>query len=231
MTCLSGTGDGPVLVVAAHADDEVLGCGGTMARLARSGREVHVMFMTDGVSARAGGDAAARQEAAREAASVLGASEPVFASFPDNAMDTAPLLDVARAIEARVADIRPSCVLTHHHGDLNVDHQVSHRAVLTACRPQPGHPVKAILTFSVRSSTEWGIHGSGHDFQPVLHVDISGTLPLKLQALQAYDMEMRAFPHSRSLQAVEAEAKVLGASVGLKAVESFAVIRLLCPDA
>ena len=147
--------DGSVLVVAAHADDEVLGCGGTIARLTAIGRRVHIMFMTDGISARQEGDSEARMQAAKEAAATLGAESPRFGEFPDNAMDSIPLLGVARAVESVVSEIKPSLVLTHHHGDLNVDHEIVNRAVMTACRPQPGFCVESVLAFSIRSSTEW----------------------------------------------------------------------------
>ena len=141
--------DGPVLVVAAHPDDEILGCGGTMARLSEAGVELHTLLMTDGVSARLDAiDADERRQAACAAARIVGSHEPVFHNFPDNAMDTVPLIDVARLVEGAIDRVVPKTVLTHHHGDLNVDHQVVHRAVITACRPQPGHVVKSILSFS-----------------------------------------------------------------------------------
>ena len=217
---------GPVLVIAAHADDEVLGCGGTMARLAGAGCEVHTVFMTDGVSARGSADGGeARRQAAGFAANKLGSQQPTFHDFPDNAMDSVPLLEVTRVVESTISRISPQIVLTHHHGDLNVDHQVVHRAVVTACRPQPGHSVKTILSFSVRSSSEWCVSNRGNYFQPNLFVDIESTLSKKIKALEAYAMEMRESPHTRSLEAVEAEAILLGSSVGIHAAEGFEMVR------
>ncbi|MCH2138467.1 MAG: PIG-L family deacetylase [Phycisphaerales bacterium] len=220
--------NGPVLVVAAHADDEALGCGGLMAKLAAAGRSVHVVFMTDGVSARGEGDADGRQSAASQAAAVLGAHEPVGFDFPDNAMDSVPLIEIVKAIESEVARVQPTTVLTHHHGDLNVDHQVVHRAVLTACRPQPGCSVRELLSFSVRSSTEWGVADPVQQYAPTVFVDISEALATKMKALQCYTEEMRAAPHSRSLEAVEAEAIATGAQVGVAAAEAFGLIRCVC---
>ena len=175
--------DGAVLVVAAHADDEVLGCGGTIARLTAIGRRVHIMFMTDGISARQEGDSEARMQAAKEAAATLGAESPRFGDFPDNAMDSIPLLDVARAVETVVSEIKPSLVLTHHHGDLNVDHEIVNRAVLTACRPQPDFCVRTLLAFSVRSSTEWGVPKQGNRFTPNVFIDIEHQIEAKAKAL------------------------------------------------
>ncbi len=223
---------GAVLVVAAHPDDEVLGCGGTMATHALAGRPVHVLLMTDGVGARgdtpsAGDDASGRAEAARKAAGILGAHEPRMHSFPDNAMDTIALLDVVRVVEACVDELRPATVYTHHRGDLNIDHEIVHRAVLAACRPQPGHPVREIYSFPVRSSTEWAGPSRAGVFAPSLFVDISRTLEQKMKALAAYDAEMRASPHSRSLAAVEAEARVAGATIGVAAAEAFEVVRII----
>jgi len=227
-----GAASGPVLVVAAHPDDEVLGCGGTMAAHALAGRSVHVLLMTDGVGARTEGGSSAndvtnRAEVARRAAAILGVHEPRMQTYRDNAMDTYPLLDVIRVVEASVNELRPTTVYTHHRGDLNIDHEIVHRAVLAACRPQPGHPVREIYSFPVRSSTEWAGPSSATVFAPSLYVDISRTLEKKLKALAAYDVEMREPPHSRSLQAVEAQARVDGATVGLEAAEPFEVIRIV----
>ena len=215
-----------VLVIAAHPDDEALGCGGTMARHARQGEDVHVLFLAEGVTSREGAgevESEARADAARDAAKALGAKPPRFASMPDNKLDTVPLLDVIKAVEAALADIAPDVVYTHHGGDLNVDHGIVHRAVLTACRPLPGCPVRAIYAFEVPSSTEW--NDSAEVFIPNRFVDISATIDAKMTALECYSGEMRPFPHPRSVQAIEALARWRGAAAGLEAAEAFHVIR------
>ena len=203
-----------------------------MAAHVLAGRSVHVLIMTDGVGARAqdgssAKDATNRVEAAQRAAAILGVHEPRMKSFPDNAMDTCPLLDVIRVVEASVNDLQPTTVYTHRSGDLNIDHEIVHRAVLAACRPQPGHPVREIYSFPVRSSTEWAGPSPGAIFAPSMFVDISHTLEEKMKALAAYGVEMREPPHSRSLEAVEAQARVDGATVGLAAAEPFEVIRIV----
>ena len=198
-----------------------------MARCASEGMDVRVIFMTDGVSARDDGNAEERREAARRSCAILGTREPLFNQFPDNAMDTVPLIEVAKVVEAAVSEIRPTTIFTHHHGDLNVDHEVVHRAVMTACRPQPGHGVRSLLTFPVRSSTEWAIASPDRAFRPSLFVDITSTLSAKIDALQAYSMELRPSPHSRSVEAVEAEAHLVGAGCGRHAAEAFMVSRCI----
>lgn len=217
-----------VLVIAAHADDEALGCGGTMARYASAGDEVHVVFLTDGVGAR--GDrqdraVEARRAAANEAARILGARAPIFLDFPDNQLDTVSLLEVTRSIETIADTLRPEIVYTHHAGDLNVDHRICHQAVLTAFRAFPGQSVRAIHGFEVCSSTEWAFASAGPAFIPTRYVDISAFLETKLAALNAYAMEMRDFPHIRSAKAVGALAVWRGACVGCDASEAFTTIR------
>jgi LmbE family N-acetylglucosaminyl deacetylase len=216
----------PILAAVAHPDDEVLGAGGTLARHARDGEDVHVLFLTDGVGARGSDRPAAdrRAAAARNACAILGAQPPRFLGFADNRLDEAPLLDVTQAIEAVIAELRPHTVYTHHSGDLNIDHVVCQRAVLTACRPMPGTTVRRIFSFEVPSSTEWNAPG-GATFVPRRFVDISGSLATKRRALEAYAEEMRPFPHARSYEAVEALARWRGAAAGLEAAEGFDVIR------
>lgn len=220
-----------VLVIAAHPDDEALGCGGTMARLVAEGKSVQVAFLADGVTARPQPDhtdeLAERRDMARKACQVMGCDEPVFFDYPDNRLDTVALLDLAQSVESLIARFNPQTVITHHHGDLNVDHQRVHQAVMTACRPLPEASVRRIWCFEAQSSTEWQTPVSAHGFLPSLFVDISETLETKMKALQAYDGEMRPWPHSRAMEAVEFLARWRGASVGVDAAEAFMVAREL----
>jgi LmbE family N-acetylglucosaminyl deacetylase len=213
-----------VLVVAAHPDDEVLGCGGTIARLAGEGRAVHVLLLADGETSRdtvAAPALVGRNAAADEAARILGCASVESLQLPDNRLDGEVLLDVVKKVEAAVARHSPGTVFTHHSGDVNIDHRVAHDAVLAACRPQPGHSVRELLFFEVPSSTEWRPPASAPPFAPDWFVDISATLGAKLGALDAYRAEMREFPHPRSRAGVEALARWRGASVGVSAAEAF----------
>jgi LmbE family N-acetylglucosaminyl deacetylase len=222
-----------VLVVAAHPDDEALGCAGTMARLAKSGMPVHVAFLADGVGSRgteevladAASGLAPRRAAAERACRLLGAGVVHFGDFADNQLDAVPLLDIIQVIEALIARLQPGIVFTHHAGDLNIDHRRVHDAVLAACRPQAAHPVTTILAFEVPSSTEWQGAGSAPAFIPNYFVDISAETSVKQAALEAYAVEMRPWPHPRSYQAVAHLAGWRGATAGVEAAEAFIMVR------
>jgi LmbE family N-acetylglucosaminyl deacetylase len=222
-----------ILILGAHPDDEVLGCGGTIAKLADDGAAIHVAFLADGVFSRAGDQGSrqaelnARQAAARKACAILGVKTVFFGEFPDNRMDSVALLDIVKPIEELIAKYQPSTVFTHHAGDVNIDHQRVHNAVVTACRPQQGHPVETLLCFEVPSSTEWQLPGSAPVFAPNWFVDISDTLDRKLAALDSYAVELRAWPHPRSRQGVEHLARWRGATVGVDAAEAFVLGRQL----
>lgn len=222
-----------VLVVAAHPDDEAIGCGGTIARWVKEDVSVMVSFIADGVGSRNDGGSpdenalASRRRAAEQAIKALGVSrKPRFGDLPDNQLDTIPLLTIVRQIEMLIDQYQPDTVITHHSGDLNVDHQRVHQAVVTACRPQPGHCVRRLLFFEIASSTEWQTPGSSAAaFLPNVFINISNTLDQKVAALQAYHEEMRTWPHARSVEAVVHYARWHGASVGVPAAEVFVLGR------
>jgi LmbE family N-acetylglucosaminyl deacetylase len=224
---------GAVLVVAAHPDDEVLGCGGTLARLADDGHAVHVLLLADGESARLSDHPlpekanrlSVRNDAARNAGKILRCASVEVLSLPDNRLDGVELLDIVKPIESAIRRHAPTTVLTHHGGDVNVDHRVAHEAVLAACRPQPGNPVRLLLFFEVPSSTEWRTPGTSQSFAPNWFVNVGATLDRKLAALKAYRSELRSFPHPRSIKGVEALARWRGVSVGVDAAEAFIVGR------
>ncbi len=217
-----------LLVVAAHPDDEALGCGGTMARMASEGANVHVLFLSEGVTARpdaAGAELNDRRRMGERAAEILGAAAPVYLDFPDNRLDSVDLLDVVQAVEEKAARLSPDAVLTHFPGDLNVDHRRCAQAVMTAFRPFPGQTVRTIFGFETPSSTEWAFGIAGMEFVPQLFVNISDHWPAKRAALDAYAHEMRPFPHARSIEGVEALARWRGASAGVSAAEAFCLMR------
>ena len=177
-----------VLVVSAHPDDEVLGCGGTIARHADCGDDVHVLIVAEGSTSRlkernrtqSQHELSALAKAAQMASSILGASDLELLNLPDNRLDSMDRLDLIKCIEESVDKYLPECVYVHHAGDVNVDHRRLHEAVVTACRPTPGHVVKRLLAFEVASSTEWQPPGSAPAFQPNWFVDISNQLERKL---------------------------------------------------
>lgn len=223
-----------IAVIAAHPDDEVLGCGGTIARLTNEGHKVYILLMADGESSRESvkqsidpGMLSARNEAAKTACKILGCSSIKSLNLPDNRLDGLDRLDIIKQIEQFVEHYQPSLIFTHHIGDVNIDHRIVHDAVITACRPQPDCPVKELLFFEIPSSTEWRPTGSAITFAPNVFFNISETLNLKIKALRIYKRELRDFPHTRSLKAVEALAHWRGATVGVEAAEGFILGRKL----
>jgi LmbE family N-acetylglucosaminyl deacetylase len=220
------------LVLAAHPDDEILGCGGTIARLRKAGEEVRVVILGEGVTSRQGAPSDVDRElrelraAAIAANAAVGVSDLHFEGLPDNKFDSLPLLDVVKRIERHVEEFHPVRIFTHSASDLNIDHKILHLAALTASRPLPGQSVRELFFFEVRSSTEWNFSDGGAAFQPRSYWDISGTLADKQKALKAYQSEMRPWPHSRSLEAVEALARHRGAEAGVDAAEAFVVGRI-----
>ena len=223
-----------VLVVAAHPDDEILGCGGTMGRLVREGHSVYISILGEGITSRHAQRTAADpvalkalRESSQRAAKLLAVKDLVLHGLPDNRFDTLPLLDIVKAIEELIEHWQPEAVYTHHGGDLNVDHQLTSRAVLTATRPLEGRPTKDLYMFEIASSTEWGFAQLSPVFKPTVFVDISATLELKLEAMRQYESEMRNFPNPRSIEALTAIARRWGGVAGCAAAEAFELVRSL----
>ena len=222
-----------VLCVAAHPDDEVLGAGGTLARHSTARDTVHVCMLADGVLSRDEAEmkqAKARREQAAAAVEALGATHSTHA-FPDNQFDSLPLLEIVKTIEAEIAEHTPEIIYTHHPGDLNIDHQLTARATMTAARPLGGSPVRRILGYEVLSSTEWGMPTDGDTFTPTVFVDIRAQLETKLAAMRAYTTELREPPHPRCEQAIRALAQLRGSTAGVPAAESFVLLREIDRDA
>lgn len=216
-----------VLVIAAHPDDEVLGMGGTLAKLVEDGHKVHIVFFTDGVSARGSGlgrESAFRKESANLAAKVIGYESSNIHSFnfPDNGLDTIPLLDLVKELETIIYNIKPCRVFTHHCNDLNIDHRIVHKATITACRPQPDFSVHYIYEFYVPSSSDWN---TSRECKANTFIDITKYAPLKYRALTCYKSELRDFPHQRSLKSIEISDQYFGSMVGVEYAEPLNLIR------
>lgn len=210
-----------VLVIAAHPDDEVLGCGGTIAAHAADGDEVYVLFVADGETSRGMKALPNRNFMAHAASKVLGTKPPAFLDFSDQRLDQLGLLDITKLIEVHVFLWKPTIVYTHHAGDLNLDHRIVHQAVMTACRPLPGSSIKQIYAFEVLSSTEWG---SG--FAPNHFVNVSGEASFKkVEALLCYESEMRDHPHPRSYDGINYLESLRGAACGIDRAEAFMTLR------
>ena len=219
-----------ILVIAAHPDDEVLGCGGTIAKHFDNGDIVEILIVSQGVTSR--NDSIAvdveisnLRRASLQSAQLLGASKIHHLDLPDNRLDSLDRLDLIKLLEQYIFSFDPHVVYVHHSGDVNIDHRRIHEAVVTACRPLPGIALTHLLSFEIASSTEWQTPGSAPVFLPNWFVDISNQWERKRQALTAYSSEMRQFPHPRSIKALEHLAKWRGAQVGVNAAEAFCLLR------
>jgi len=202
-----------ILIIAAHPDDECLGMGGTLANLSED-NNIEILILGTGIASR---NIQNKNEAiiklrneSKKANNILGIQRIYFEDFPDNEFDTISLLNITKIVETYIEKIRPEIIFTHHIGDLNVDHQLTHRAVMTALRPIGNYSVQKIYSFEVLSSTEWGISES---FQPNTYIDISDTIKLKEDALREYKSEIREYPHPRSIEGIKIVAKKRGMEV------------------
>lgn len=214
-----------ILIIAAHPDDEVLGCGGTILKHIANGDNVSVLLLSEGETSRQGSDIEKRQAQARKAAEALGAKELFLEELPDNQFDSLPLLKIIKLIEKHLEKIKPGIIYTHNPSDLNIDHQLTAKAVLTAARPQPNYFVKKILAFEVLSSTEWQVKDKKHLFCPTVYNDITDFIDKKVEILKVYKQELRKYPHPRSLKGVRTLAQYRGIEAGCNFAEAFQLIR------
>ncbi len=212
-----------VLVIAAHPDDETLGMGGTIHKLSLLGSHVRVVFLSDGIGSRdeVRESLDSRRTAAINALKTLNCSDVLFYDFPDNSMDSVPLIEVVKTIEKCIVDFSPTLIFTHFPHDLNVDHRITSQACLVAARPKVNCKIKSLVYFEVQSSTEWNFGSS--QFVPNMFVDISDSFQVKVDALKEYRVEMEAFPEARSFAGVEARTTLRGVTVGVSNAEAFQI--------
>lgn len=217
-----------VLIVAAHPDDEVLGCFATVKKLIQSGWSAYTLILSGGKTSRGNVSESELDMIAHEmhaANALIGVKQVFKQDFPDNAFDSVPLLSIVKAIEQVKSEVSPDLIITHHSGDMNVDHQLTHKAVLTATRPMVGECVKTILAMEVPSSTEWNSYSRETAFVPNVFVDVAETIDDKVSAMGHYASELRPYPHPRSLQYIKELASINGKKVGLEYAENFILVR------
>lgn len=210
-----------VLVIAAHPDDEIMGCGGTIALHARLGDEVTSVIVCEGESLRYGKKGVGMQSQSKLAAKKLGVSDLRLLNFPDQALDKYTLTKIISPLKKIVREVKPNIVYTHHSNDINIDHQILFKAVLVVTRPTEKF-IETIYSFEAASSTEWAYPRT---FIPDTWVDISKTLNIKIAAFSAYKSEVRPYPHPRSIEALRNRAKAWGNLVCLDASEVFMTVR------
>jgi LmbE family N-acetylglucosaminyl deacetylase len=219
-----------ILIVAAHPDDEILGCGGIMAKYSKN-NDIYVVILGEGITSRYNNKEEIKKEEllklqnqSKKVGKIIGVKENFFFNFPDNKFDTVPLLNIVKKIEKIIKEINPEIIYTHCCGDLNIDHRITFQAVLTATRPV-NNSVKKIYSFEVLSSTEWSYDRIGEQFSPNVYENILGVINKKMKAMQIYKGELKKYPHSRSLEGIKILAQKRGMEAGLKYAEAFELIK------
>lgn len=226
-----------VMIVAAHPDDELLGLGASMHRLIKNHNIItHVVILGEGITSRSDKRDTAQWEKELQlhkaniykAQKAIGYHSVSIYDLPDNRFDTIALLDIIKVVEKEKQQFSPDIVFTHHGGDVNIDHQRTFEAVITACRPQPGEKVKGIVTFETPSGTEWRASSDPRHFIPNLFISFTEEdITAKITGMESYEMEKRNYPHPRSPQALTLQAKRWGVTIGEEYAEAFQVIRLI----
>tara|TARA_B100001989_G_scaffold231178_1_gene189695 strand:+ start:6652 stop:7359 length:708 start_codon:yes stop_codon:yes gene_type:complete len=224
-----------ILVVVAHPDDEVLGAGGTINKLVKNHRSViKVIILGEGLTSRSDErnpdlykeELKIHKSNIIEAKSILGYQEVNTYDFPDNRFDTVPLISLIKTIEKEKEMFSPEVILTHHYGDLNIDHQKTFEAVTTACRPLKNETVKTIITFEIPSSTDWQMELNSKQFKPNLYLILDKeNVESKVKAMEKYTYEKRNFPHPRSPKAISLLAEYRGMGIGENFAEAFSIVR------
>ncbi len=217
------------MVIAAHPDDEILGCGGLLLRLKKEGSKLYALILGEGMTSRGEKYKEKIKElrnCAKKSSSIIGFNEIYFEDFPDNKFDTVPLLNIIKIAEKHIGKIKPDIIFTHHKGDLNIDHRLTYQAVITACRPRTGFKHPTIYSFEIPSSTEANVNTSEDMFKPNYFVKIKKTeMEKKKAALKEYKSEIRKYPNSRSIKGIEIMAKDWGRKIGVEYAEAFELVR------
>jgi LmbE family N-acetylglucosaminyl deacetylase len=233
-----------ILVIAAHPDDEVLGMGGTIKKLTKTGNHVKIVIMATGIAARRSTNfqnnpdykinkknseviekqIAEIRRQSKKSSKILGVNDIEFLDFPDNEMDKISRLEIVKKIEFLIDDFKPDVVYTHSQNDINIDHRLVYESTIIATRPSEKNIVKEVYSFEVPSSSEWNFT---HMFTPNTFVKIDQELKFKIKAMSKYVTEIEKYPHPRSLEALEIIAKRWGTVSGYNAAEAFVLIRRL----
>ena len=217
-----------IIVVAPHADDEILGCGGVIAKHVNDGNNVYVIIATNGNNGAPELFSMDQVEATKKEAvlshKLLGIKETIFLDFPAPALNSYPQYKIALAFKSVFDKYKPKTIYIPHPGDLHLDHAAVYRASLVAARPIGDYSIDLILCYETLSETEW-TPGSDRSFVPNYFVDISEYIDLKLLAMQQYKSQLRDYPSSRSLKALEALSMLRGSTIEHDNAEAFFVER------
>ncbi len=226
-----------ILVVVAHPDDELLGLGATLNKLSTDeAKVIRVVILGEGITSRSTDrnvekwklELEKHRACIEKAKDKIGYNELAIYDFPDNRFDSVDLLDIVKVVEKEKQLFKPDTIFTHHGGDVNVDHQRTFEAVITATRPMEDEGVKSIITFETPSGTEWRASTDPRHFIPNLFISVSKeNVQSKIEGMENYEFEKRPYPHPRSPEALEVQAKRWGVVVGKEYAEAFAVVRVV----
>ena len=220
-----------VPIVAAHPDDEVLGCGGLISKYQPQGVEFKVIFIAEGSSCRfsdsfceESADAInQRTRAAMKAMDILQVQNVEFHDLPCGRLDQVPIISINKIIEDAVRNFDPDTVFTHSLYDANNDHKIVFNSTIMATRPGAQNHVLRLLSYEILSSSEWAFTSafSPNYFEKISEADIS----LKWRALESYESETKSYPFPRSREGVRAQAMMRGMQAGFAYAEAFHLIR------
>ena len=222
-----------IMLVAAHPDDELLGSAGTLLLYKKKGYNIKIIFLSDGESSRNISEnkkkflIKKRKSQAKKISKLCKFTEPAFAEFPDNRLDTISMLTIVKFVENEIKKFKPTIIITHNENDLNIDHKLTIKAVVTATRPSTKTFVKSIYCCETPSSTENNFSKIKVNFNPNLYFDISKFIDQKIKLLKIYKNEIKSYPHSRSLEGIKVLAKYRGTQIGVKYAEAFYILRKL----
>ena len=223
-----------ILVVAAHPDDDVLGCGGTIAKAISLKSKIKILFLGEGVSARFGIGNENRKKSfdarkkrnieCKNSLKILGVNDYIFEERFCTQFDTYPLLNIVKSIENQISIFKPNLVFTHNPSEVNIDHRITHSAVEVATRPKKNSFIKGVYSFEIVCSGNWKFN---KNFSPTTYVDISKFMKRKLKSWEQYKNETKNFPFPRSREGLKVLAKYRGMQSYLKYAEAFKLEREL----
>ena len=222
-----------ILIVVAHPDDDILGCGGTLRKLSRLKKNIRVIFIAEGSSCRfknykkfkkkINETINQREKYAKKALLDLGLNNSCFYNLVCGKLNKYPIIEIAKIIEDEITKFKPEVLITHSNYDVNLDHRTVYQACLQSTRPTNQNKIKALLSFEVLSSTEWKYNKI---FEPNLFINIEKEIKFKIKAMKRYKTEMNNFPHPRSVTGINTLAKYRGIQSQNKFAEAFKIIRL-----
>ncbi len=221
-----------ILVVAPHADDEIIGCGGAIAKWSQSGEDVYVCIVTNGKPPIFDNSEAEKNNwphnnylETQSSNRIIGIKETFYLDYPAAMLEEVPRYELNERLINLLCRIEPSEVFIPHVGDMQKDHQIVSEAMMVAVRPKYSFAPRKLYAYETLSETGWNAPLVQNEFIPNAYVDISNYIDLKIEAMKSYQSQLALFPNARSIQAIEALARFRGATMNVMAAEAFMLLR------